>query len=68
MIENKDINIYMKGTKVHTYSTSDEFKPIKFDMTTQDSRKHVIFLNSEIRYGESYSLYKMFCLIIYVKA
>ena len=49
MIEKQDINVYMKGTKVHTYSISDIFTPVKFDMTTQDSRKHVIFLNSEMR-------------------
>ena len=49
MIEEQDIIIYMKGTNIHTFTITDEFKPVKFDMTTQDSRKHVIFLNSEMR-------------------
>ena len=50
LIEQREIHIYMKGTKVHTFSLSADFEPDKFDMTTQDSRKHVIFFNSEIRY------------------
>ena len=50
LIELRDINIYVKGTKVHTFSTSVDFHPDKFDMTTQDSREQIMFLNSEIRY------------------
>ena len=52
MIEEQDIIIYMKGTKIHTYTITSinvPFKPLKFDMTTQDTRKHVTFLNSEMR-------------------
>ena len=67
MIEEQDIIIYMKGTNIHTFTITDEFKPVKFDMTTQDSRKHVIFLNSEIRYYESHLLFKRFALLFMLK-
>ena len=50
LIEQREIHTYIKGTKVHTFSLSAVFQPVKFDMTSQDNRKHIIFLNSEIRY------------------
>ena len=50
LIEQRESHTYIKGTKVHTFSLSADFQPVKFDMTSQDNRKHIIFLNSEIRY------------------
>ena len=55
MIFGETVEMYINSEKINSFTISRDFKPVKFNMKTQEDRSSIEYLNMETRFFLQYS-------------